>query len=150
MRQGGIEGSIVDRGSLEPTDGRRERWRGGASTGSGAGIVSSRGQPRPRSGTGRRGPLVASRTGAIPLSPNSRRVERCVTSTAIPWVTKPSSNAIALLTDKPSIAARLVAEVSGVAASTSIACPACEVRRRPAAWRRAASHFRSSRRKISR
>ena len=66
------------------------------------------------------------------LSPNSRRFDRCVTSTATPAATRPSSSRMALLTVTPRPAASEVAEISGVAASTSTATAACESRRRPA------------------
>ena len=79
----------------------------------------------------------------MPLSPNSRRFDRCVTSTATPAATRPSSRRMAFLTATPRPAASEVAEISGAAASTSTAAAACELRRRPATADRAANQARS-------
>ena len=72
-------------------------------------------------GTGGR---TTSRSGARPVSPNSRRFERCVISTAMPAAQKPSSNSVAFFTDMPRPAANEVAERSGAAARISTAAAA--------------------------
>ena len=118
--------------------------RGSSSTG-----ASCLGLPRPRPGTGLRGAAVASRIGTIPASPNSRRADRCVTSTAISVPTKSSSSPVAHLIDMPIAPASVVAEITGVAANTSTAMAARELRRRPPVLPRAVSQPRSRHRSIS-
>ena len=75
---------------------------------------------RPRPGTGRRGGAVTLRTGAIPASPNRRRAERWLTSTTISSFTNASSISVADLIDMPMDCARVVAEISGAAASARL------------------------------
>jgi hypothetical protein len=71
------------------------------------------------------------------MSPNSRRFDRRVTSTAMPAARKASSRAAAFFTAMPRPAASEVAETSGAAARISTAAAAREVRRRPATAARA-------------
>lgn len=73
---------------------------------------------------------MASRKGAIPASPNSRRAQRWVTSTATPSSTNRSSSSVAHLIDMPIALANVVADISGVAANTSTAMATREVLRR--------------------
>ena len=130
------EVAVVELPTIERRHGRQRRHGDRV-------LGHSGGRPRPRPGSGRYGGRTTSRSGARPVSPNSRRLERWVTSTAIPAAQKSSSNWVAFLTAMPRPAASEVAETSGVAARMSTAAAARECRRRPATARRAASQARS-------
>ena len=95
------------------SNGRRSMGVKGAGGSSGSTLSAggvSRGRPRPRPGSGRYGGRTTSRSDARPLSPNSRRLDRCVTSTAIPAARKSSSKWVAFLTAMPRPAASDEAE----------------------------------------
>ena len=100
----------------------------------------------PRPGCGRRGGATSSRSGARPANPNNRRLDRWVTSMAMPVAQNPSSSSSAFCNAIPSPAASDGAEINGAAASTSTATAARELLRLPATARRAPNQARSRRR----
>ncbi len=96
----GPSGSSSGRGRCNRTAGDRAPARHGDRL-----LGHQRWPATARPGSGRYGGRTTSRSGARPISPNSRRFARWVTSMAMPAAQKSSSNSVAFFTAMPRPAA---------------------------------------------